>query len=571
MWWRKPRWLPWTSHSAYSSAPYYTCLRRRSIHNDKIQIAVVGSGPAGCYTAKYLLSHFEKQKETYPRKSVDITILERLATPFGLIRSGIAPDHPEVKNVQNEFTSLFQKYHPQHVTTKNQEEEEEEDSTLVFRGNVPVGESHILTWIELKSLFHIVVFAYGCADADAPFQLQHDQSSLEGIFSAREFVAWYNGHPMYASTMNSKLQECLQSNTPKHVVIIGHGNVALDCARIIAKAGSTSPSVISSLERRDTETTPHKNTLWDTDITTQALNLLSNTFIESIHILGRRGHVQGAFTIKELRELMTLKDQGFDDVHFVVSSEELDQGINPSSQIELDSSKPKSRIDKLLREHVNDTTQRSVGNTRKKIVELRFLLNPKQFKPHPINKTRIGSVLCQRTHLQGPAGKQIAVEKENEFIEIPADLVLVSIGYRGLALLGMDEDMFDRQRGILYNEKGRVRGSTHHTGLYVVGWIKRGPTGIIGTNIPDAKETVQSIIEDIDSEDITTRRSVPGREGLDHLLTQRLVEFVDFNDYLVIEQKEKDPGRLRSTLQPREKIISTKEMLSIIGKERGVS
>lgn len=548
----------------------HSFLSVRLIH-DKIHVAIIGSGPAGSYTAKYLLSHFDKQQSIH-KKSVDITLIERLPTPFGLVRSGIAPDHPEVKNVEHEFTALFHKYHPQkQVPKENMDPNNPDDdyyddskaSTLAFRGNVPVGDSQTVTWKELTSLFHIVVFAYGCADADVPLLQQDDSSSLKGIFSAREFVAWYNGHPMYAHSMTSKLQECFRSshNTPKRVVIIGHGNVALDCARILAKGSSHG-----------------SHALWDTDITHQAFNVLSDTPIQSIHILGRRGHVQSSFTIKELRELITLKGEGYNDVNFVVYSDELDLGMTSSSIQELESSKPKTRIDKLLREQSVIATssqlhqERMEQSSNSKMIELRFLLNPVQFRPHPTDKTRIGSVLCQRTLLQGPAGKQIAVGRDNEFIELPADVVLVSIGYRGLALLDMDESMFDYKRGILKNVKGRVvvkDGSSQTTGLlYAVGWIKRGPTGIIGTNIPDAKETVQSIIEDLDHHQEKWRRPVFGRQGLDELLLQRSVQFVDFQDYLLIDQKEKDPSRLRSALQPREKITSLEEMLSIISSER---
>jgi adrenodoxin-NADP+ reductase len=265
-----------------------------------------------------------------------------------------------------------------------------------------------------------------------------------------------------------------------------------------------------------------------------------------------------------------------------VYSEELDFGMTLSSKEELESSKPKSRIDKLLREHAISTSSPSQQQEQQqasfiqRMVQLRFLLSPVQFLPHPQDKTRIGSVICQRTVLQGPAGKQVATGKENDFIEIPADLVLVSIGYRGTALWGMDESMFDLKRGILKNQKGRIGagGDKEHESsqmarLYSVGWIKRGPTGIIGTNIPDAKETVQSILEDLDQYEEISRRTVRGRQGLDELLKERSIQFVDFQDYLLIDQKEKDPKRIRSALQPREKITSLEEMLSAISNVRG--
>jgi len=644
-------------------------MNPKKIKDKKLHVAIVGSGPSGCYTAKYLLSHFDKQQQQQQAKqeqhdkqplqeepsntpSIDITVFERLPTPFGLIRSGIAPDHPEVKNVQYEFTSLFTRY--THPSKAGHEQQHEDDSiignkskidtssssssssaaalaatsSLAFRGNVSVGDPRVVTWKELSSLFHIVIFAYGCADSDVTLpvlplsqqqQQQHDGESikknldtttmtndpkLKGIFSAREFVAWYNGHPYYAtSPMTKQLETCLvspstttntcthSSKNQKRIIIIGNGNVALDCARILAK-GSSSCSNYNhqSKEDENQDYTKKSNALWNTDITSPALNLLSNTCISSIQIIGRRGHVQGAFTIKELRELITLqkeeKEGSKDGLQFKVYSEELDLGMTPSSIQELEISKPKMRIDTLLRQHAismkqsQQQQQDDEESTTRTTMELRFLFNPIQFIPHPTDPTRIGSIRCQRTLLQGPVGKQVAIGQE-EYRNLPADLVLVSIGYKGLPLMDMDESMFDKKRGILKNVKGRIL-STGGGGrekeddntcpqealMYAVGWIKRGPTGIIGTNIPDAKETVQSILEDIDQNQTQIyNRCVSGRKGLDELLQQRSIQYVDFQDYLFIDEKERDPSRLRSTLQPREKITSIEEMLSIVSKQ----
>jgi adrenodoxin-NADP+ reductase len=249
--------------------------------------------------------------------------------------------------------------------------------------------------------------------------------------------------------------------------------------------------------------------------------------------------------------------------------EELDLGMTSASVEELNTSKPKARLDKLLREHASmgrlSPQLPWVENSSKLSIELRFLLNPIRCIPHPQDTTRVGSVLCQRTELQGPAGKQMAVVKDKDILEIPADLVLVSIGYRGQALLGMDDSMFDFKRGIIRNEQGRVvhLDGSIQSGLYVTGWIKRGPTGILGTNIPDARETVQSILQDVDRDDLWEKSMVvPGRQGLDQLLNQRSCRFVDFQDYLKIDEKEKDPMRLRTKFQPREKLVSIEEMVS---------
>mmetsp|Transcript_3914 Transcript_3914/g.5658 ORF Transcript_3914/g.5658 Transcript_3914/m.5658 type:complete len:357 (-) Transcript_3914:1839-2909(-) len=271
----------------------------------KVSVAIVGSGPSGCYTAKYLQSSLHKKG--YEAK---LDIIEKLPTPYGLVRSGVAPDHPEVKNVQNDFSILFSS-----------------DIGINFKGNVNVGND--VTLEELRAMYDIVVLAYGC-DSDRKLGIPGEET-LRGVLSAREFVAWYNGHPDYGH-IGPLVEDFL---TPKsqsekqQVVVIGQGNVALDCARIMAKGRSH---------------------LVDTDITSKALDVLKDG-VQSTVVLGRRGHVQGAFTIKELRELTKLRKERV-NASFLVRSDELDMGMTPASQEELigPGGRPKSRIDKLLRE-----------------------------------------------------------------------------------------------------------------------------------------------------------------------------------------------------------------------------
>ena len=216
-----------------------------------VKVAIVGSGPSGCYTAKYLQSALH-QKDLQG----NIDVLERLPTPFGLVRSGVAPDHPEVKNVQNDFSALFQ----------------ENDSSISFLGNVTVGKDVSLQ--ELRELYDVVVLAYGC-ESDRKLGIP-GEDSLMGVLSAREFVAWYNGHPEYVH-IGQVVADALgdQPETAK-VVVIGQGNVALDCARVLAKGASG---------------------LVDTDIASYVFPVLKDG-VKCTTIVGRRGHIQGAFTIK---------------------------------------------------------------------------------------------------------------------------------------------------------------------------------------------------------------------------------------------------------------------------------
>ena len=220
-------------------------------------VAIVGTGPSGCYTAKYLLSALDKKENV----SCKIDMLERLPTPYGLVRYGVAPDHPEVKNVENDFAALFE----------NQAER------LNFFGNVNVGdEDSGVSVEELRQLYDCVVLAYGC-ESDRKLGLP-GEDNLSGILSAREFVAWYNGHPNpYFEQIGDQVSKTLGEGSSKEVVVIGQGNVALDCARILAKGGKG---------------------LRDTDIASRALPIIGEDGVPLVTIVGRRGHVQGAFTIK---------------------------------------------------------------------------------------------------------------------------------------------------------------------------------------------------------------------------------------------------------------------------------
>mmetsp|Transcript_34129 Transcript_34129/g.51481 ORF Transcript_34129/g.51481 Transcript_34129/m.51481 type:complete len:401 (+) Transcript_34129:959-2161(+) len=373
------------------------------------------------------------------------------------------------------------------------------------------------------------------------------------------------GHPNFVHIGEELSKLLSSSNQPKQVVVIGQGNVALDCARILAKG---------------------KQGLIDTDIASHALDVIGDG-IEKTIVLGRRGHVQGAFTIKELRELTKLKKEGH-NVAFNVRQDELDMGATPSTMKELNlpGARPKVRIDKLLRDVAAATDTTSGADTTTKEVDLRFLLQPMTFLPDELDPSRVGSLVCQRTELKGEPRNQVAVATGEEET-FPVSLVLVSIGYKGVPLPELEkEDLFDYKKGIVRNNHGKVTSSILNTntnsldtkgGLYVSGWLKRGPSGIIGTNISDAKDTVASILFDLkngnifDDDDANKEDAVQvdvssksGRDGLNLLLKERGVKIVDWDFYRKIDAEEKTPGRLRSERQPREKITSVQEMLQLL-------
>lgn len=441
-------------------------------------------------------------------------MLERLPTPFGLVRSGVAPDHPEVKNVQNDFTALF----------------EQEDSPISFLGNVTVGKDVSLQ--ELREHYDAVVLAYGC-ESDRKLGIP-GEDTLTGVLSAREFVAWYNGHPDYVHIGQVVAEALGDDPESASVVVVGQGNVALDCARVLAKGASG---------------------LVDTDISSYVFPILKDG-VKCTTIVGRRGHIQGAFTIKELRELTKLEAEGY-GASFVVKEDELDMGTTPSSLEELSAkgARPKVRIDKLLRE----AAAKPLSESNAKEVDLRFLLNPARFEANESDPSKLEAVVCERTKLEGEPGSQVAVGT-GEFETIPAQLALISIGYKGVALPGIKEtELFDERKGVVVNVHGKVDDSRDGLGgLYVSGWLKRGPSGIIGTNIADAKDTVASIAKDLDNQTLKEDDSC-----LQSLLEERGIQVVDWTSYERIDAAETDESRKRNKDQPREKFCSISEMLDV--------
>ena len=488
-------------------------------------IAIVGSGPSGCYTAKYLLSSFDKMRaKNNNAATCKIDMLERLPTPYGLVRYGVAPDHPEVKNVENDFAALF--------------ENNSENKRMTFWGNVEVGnDTDGVSVEELRLLYDVVVLAYGC-ESDRKLGLA-GEDQLSGILSAREFVAWYNGHPHFEH-IGAQVEQALGEGG--EVVVIGQGNVALDCARILGKG---------------------QQGLYDTDIASRALSVIGDG-VPVVTVVGRRGHVQGAFTIKELRELTKLEEEGY-GTRFVVDQGELDLGATSSSQEELaqKGGRPKVRIDKLLRDAAAKTSEKN--DSALKEIRLRFLLSPTSFEPLESDASSVGAVLCERTRLDGEPGKQVAVGTGQEE-RIPAKLVLVSIGYKGVPLSGL-EPWFDDRRGVVTNQGGKVDDAKDSLGgLYVSGWLKRGPSGIIGTNIMDAKDTVVNIVNDLlrsgDSEDaVDAVDKGNASTRLDSLLKERKVPVVAWSNFELIDKEETSAARRRSDNQPREKITDLQDLL----------
>jgi ferredoxin--NADP+ reductase len=445
------------------------------------RVAIVGAGPAGAFAAAGLRR---------ARGDVEIDLFERLPTAWGLLRAGVAPDHQEIKRLDDRF----------------------ERETLArgcrFLGNVEVGTD--LTHTELMEHYTAVVYATG-AQTDKSLGIPGED--LPGSWAATEFVAWYNGHPDYRD------REFDLSGT--RAVIIGNGNVAADVTRMLTRS-------VAELER--------------TDIADHALEALRASRIEEVVVLGRRGPAQAAFTSAELRELGHI-----DGVEIRVDDVELD----PVSQDWLDEEgtfTARKNL-QLLREFAARSPQ--AGAQRR--IHLQFLRSPVEIR----GDGRVEAIDVGRNEIVRDEDGAVRARPVGDGVEtIEAGLVLRSVGYRAVPLPDVP---FDERAYVLPNDQGRVRGVDGEPlpGVYAVGWIKRGPTGILGTNKRDADETVRCLAEDLHALPQPPR---PDREQIDALLAERKGDVVTAERWRAIDAHERELGRAAE--RPRVKLASRDELLS---------
>ncbi|HEY6054287.1 MAG TPA: FAD-dependent oxidoreductase, partial [Gaiellaceae bacterium] len=383
-----------------------------------LRVAVVGSGPAGFYAAGALLA-------ADPPAEVDM--IERLPTPWGLVRLGVAPDHPNIKAVSRAFEKIAAR------------------PGFRFLGNVELGRD--LQHEDLVRLYDAVVYAVG-AQSDRRMGIPGED--LPGSWPATVFVAWYNGHPDY--------QELEFDLDVERAVVVGNGNVAVDVARMLAL-------------------TPEE--LNPTDTTDAAIAAICGAGIREIVMLGRRGPVQAAFTTPELKELGELA--GAD-----VIVDPADLELDAASEAALEGDTNAERNLEVLREYA----AREPSGKPKRLV-LRFLSSPVAIH----GDGRVEAVEVVRNRLEPDERGRLAAVPTDERETIPAGLVLRSVGYRGVAVPGVP---FDEGRGTIRNDRGRVldESGAQVPRVYCAGWIKRGPSGVIGTNKKDATETVELLLED---------------------------------------------------------------------------
>jgi ferredoxin--NADP+ reductase len=452
---------------------------------DPVRICVVGSGPAGFYAAGHLLTGAGD-------RDVSLDMLDRLPTPFGLVRSGVAPDHPKIKSV----TRVFEKTagHAQ----------------FRFFGGVDFGTD--VTREELRSRYHVIVYATGTA-ADRPMGIPGEE--LAGSVAATDFVGWYNGHPDYAD-----LEFDLSA---VRAIVVGNGNVALDVARMLMLP---------------------ENELTITDTADHAIATLLESAVREVVVLGRRGPGQAAFTNPELRELADLED-----VDIVVDPDELEAAMATEDPT-MDPTA--TRNVEILRGYA---AKGAAGAPRR--IEFRFLRSPVEL----LGDERVEAVRIVHNELVAGANGALRARLTDREETIGAGLVVRAIGYRGVPLPDVP---FDEQRGTIANESGRVlEDGGQAIGEYVVGWIKRGPSGVIGTNKKDAQETVDCVLADLEAGRALTPD--PGASDLEELLASRHPGVVTYDGWQRIDTHERSLGE--PTGRPRVKLTAIGEMLRIASED----
>ncbi|MDE0035374.1 MAG: FAD-dependent oxidoreductase [Deltaproteobacteria bacterium] len=456
--------------------------------DNPLRVAIIGSGPAGFYVVERLF------KET--GLNVEIDMFDELATPFGLVRGGVAPDHQKIKSVIRVYDRNARK------------------PNFRFYGNVRYGRDLHLD--DLRAHYHQICFTTG-AQTDRSLGIPGED--LQGSHAATEFVAWYNGHPDY--------RDRLFDLGGESAAVIGVGNVAIDVARILCR----------SYEE-----------LAVTDIADYALEALRESRIRNVHLIGRRGPAQAAFTNPEIKEMGELADA---DVEILPEEARLDD----LSQAYVDEHADKALVRKI--EILQSYAGRpATGKSRR--LSIRFLLSPTEIIGN--GDGRVSSLRLVKNELYADNGG-LRPRATDEHETIPADIVFRSVGYLGVAL---PEIPFDDRQGVIPNDRGRVlagNGRKPVPGLYASGWIKRGPTGVIGTNKPDAVETVERMLEDLEAGAILDPDR-PGVAEAERLVRERQPDYVSYEDWLRLDDIETSRGKKSG--RPRVKLTRTEDMIAAL-------
>ena len=448
-------------------------------------VAIVGSGPSGFFAAASLLKFADLPDSD---RDVRVDMLEMLPTPWGLVRSGVAPDHPKIKSISAQFDKTAA------------------DPRFRFFGNIKVGE-HI-TPAELAERYDSVVYAIG-AQSDRALHIPGEE--LPGSVAAVDFVGWYNAHPHF-NGMAPNL-------AGGRAVVVGNGNVALDVARILV----SDPQALAN-----------------TDIAEHALASLDTRGVEEVVVIGRRGPLQATFTTLELRELGDKEGQG--DVDDILDPADF-AGIT-DDDLEAAGKTVKQNI-KVLRKYVDEPPREA-----KRRIVFRFCTSPVELR----GEDRVESIVLGRNELVRDEDGRMVAKDTGEREELPVQLVVRAVGYRGVPTPGLP---FDERSGTIPHTDGRIDGSRNE---YVVGWIKRGPSGVIGSNKKDSQDTVDTLLADLQSGGVDERGSEYGHELAEWLLEHQ-PDLVTGEHWQLIDAHERTAGE--SVGRPRVKLASVAELLRV--------
>lgn len=424
-------------------------------------VVIIGSGPGGFYAAESISKKLNS----------DIDIIDRLLTPFGLIRGGVAPDHQTTKKISLTYTKTAKK------------------DQIRFFGNIEIGKDISLD--ELRKIYDVVILATG---SELDNKLEIGGANLKGVYGSAEFVGWYNGHPDYVN-----LEPDLNT---ENVVIIGNGNVAIDVVRVLSK----------NLEE-----------MMESDIPEYALNSINQSPIKNLYMVGRRGPVQAKFTNVELREMGNLKN-----------CLPIVNNLDLPHKLEGDFS---DRDRRLIEKNLKTLKSFSFIEKINKEKKLNFIFFHKPIEI--IGNEKVESIKFEKIKLEGNE-----LKNTGEIFKIDCGLVITAIGYKSKDVPGLK--IID---GIVENKNGRI-----DTGFYAVGWIRRGPTGVIGTNKVDGELVADLIIKEFKSQKNN------GRKSLIEIIKTKNLSVTSFEDWEKIDSYEKKNAKESA---PRKKILSTKEMLNI--------
>lgn len=431
---------------------------------------------------------------------VEVDMFDSLPTPFGLVRAGVAPDHQKIESVTNLYTRIAQ------------------NPRYRFFGNVEFGTD--ITLEDLKDHYHQIVF---CTGAQTDNYLNIPGADLEGHHPATEFVAWYNGHPAFCDLEFDLSQE--------KVAVIGVGNVAIDVARILCLS---------------------RNELEKTDVADYALEALSNSNVKEVYIIGRRGPVQAKFTTPEVKEIGELEEA---DVFTLPEEMELDE--LSQQQLATSADRGTARKVELLQSY---SENKPTGKPKQ--LTLRFLVSPVEM--YGDDAGHVSGMKLVKNELYATEAGSLRSRATDQAEDLEVGLVFRSIGYRGVPLPGVP---FNESWGVILNEEGRVIDPETNepvVGEYTAGWIKRGPSGVIGTNKPDALETVEKMIDDLEAGKIL-QPGHPGAADALKLVVERQPNYFSFEDWEKLDEIEVTRGS--EVGRPRIKFTTVEEMMEAVGKQ----